>query len=134
MVALSSMESEVIAANLATHEAAWLRNMFMILDSRSQIHVNLGLDNQAAIYFANAASDTRTKHIDMRYYYIKSKVQDDTIQLWHIRSEINPADIFTKPLLGIIPIPRIYRNSFRFMVLLQHLQLITSKHRHAIPM
>jgi hypothetical protein len=99
VVALSSMESEVIAANLATREAAWLRKMYMLLDPIDNVHVNLGLDNQAAIYFANADTDhTRAKHIDMRYYYIKSKVQDNTIQLWHVRSDINPADIFTKSL------------------------------------
>jgi hypothetical protein len=98
-VALSSMESEVISANLATREAAWLRKMLLLLDSKEDIPVNLGLDNEAAIHFANADSDqTRAKHIDTRYYYIKSKVQDNTIRPWHIRSEINPADIFTKPL------------------------------------
>jgi transposase InsO family protein len=97
-VALSSMESEVIAANLATREAAWIRKMFMLIDDRDPFHINLALDNEAAIYFANADSDTRAKHIDLRYYYIKSKVKDDTIQMWHVRSEINPADIFTKAL------------------------------------
>jgi hypothetical protein len=99
-VALSTMESEVISANLGTREAAWLRKMFSLFDdSPEPLHVNLGLDNEAAIYFGNADSDqTRAKHIDLRYYYIKSKVGDGTIQLWHVPSEFNPADIFTKSL------------------------------------
>jgi hypothetical protein len=93
------MESEVIAANLATREAAWLRKMYRLLEPEANIHVNLGLDNEAAIYFAQADTDqTRAKHIDIRYYYIKGKVADDTIRIYHVRSEINPADIFTKPL------------------------------------
>ena len=99
VVALSSMESEVIAANLAAREAAWLRKMFRLTDEESIITVNLGLDNQAAIYFAQADTDhTRAKHIDLKYYYIKGKVANDTVRIYHVRSEINPADIFTKPL------------------------------------
>ena len=57
------------------------------------------MDNQAAIYFGNADVDhTRAKHIDLRYYYIKDKVDDKTVKLWYCPSSYNPADLFTKPL------------------------------------
>lgn len=70
------MESEVIALNLAAREAAWINKLVNILDP-IDICVNIGIDNQAAIYFANADSDhTRAKHIDTRYYYVKGKVDE----------------------------------------------------------
>jgi hypothetical protein len=97
VVALSSMESEVIAVNLAVKEAAWMRKVILSLDSDCDLHVNIGVDNQAAIYFAQADTDhTRSKHIDTRYYYIKEKVQDGTVRLYHVPSENNVADLFTK--------------------------------------
>jgi hypothetical protein len=97
VVALSSMESEVIAANLAVKEGAWMRKVLLSLDSNCEGIVNVAVDNQAAIYFAQADTDhTRAKHIDTRYYYVKEKVQDGTIRLYHVPSEDNPADLFTK--------------------------------------
>jgi hypothetical protein len=98
VVALSSMESEVIAANLAVKEGAWMRKVILALDSNCEAVVNVAVDNQAAIYFAQADTDhTRSKHIDTRYYYVKEKVQDGTIRLYHVPSENNAADLFTKP-------------------------------------
>jgi len=92
------MESEVIAANLAVKEGVWMRKVLMGMDPKSDSQINIGMDNQAAIYFAQADTDhTRAKHIDTRYYYIKEKVQDGSIRLYHVPSEDNPADLFTKP-------------------------------------
>jgi hypothetical protein len=91
------MESEVIAANLAAKEGAWMKKVILAMDSNCEAIVNVAVDNQAAIYFAQADTDqTRSKHIDTRYYYVKEKVQDGTIRLYHVPSEHNVADLFTK--------------------------------------
>ena len=98
-IALSSMESEVVAACHGIKDAAWLKKIWGELDPQAGYPVNIGMDNQAAIYFGNANVDhTRVKHIDLRYYYIKDKVNDKTVKLWYCPSSYNPADLFTKPL------------------------------------
>jgi len=94
------MEAERVSACLGATEAAWLRKLWGIFDPTAlDIPVNLCVDNQAIIYFANMdVAHTKAKHIDLKYYYIKAHVNDGTIIMWHVPSKINPADIFTKPL------------------------------------
>jgi hypothetical protein len=44
----------------------------------------------------------RTKHIDIRYHYIREKVADGTITINKIDSNDNLADIFTKALSRVL--------------------------------
>ena len=64
-VALSSMEAEVITSCNAMKEAAWTRKFLNEFES-APWSINVGIDNQATIYFNNAVvNHTRAKHIDM---------------------------------------------------------------------
>ena len=93
------MEAEVVSACNGTKDAAWLRKFWQEIEPNLQLPVNVGLDNEAAIYFGNADVDhTRAKHIDLRFYYIKAAVSDEIIRLWYCPGLYNPADIFTKSL------------------------------------
>ena len=40
----------------------------------------------------------RTKHIDVRYHFIREAVEDGKLSVIYIPTDDNPADIFTKPL------------------------------------
>jgi hypothetical protein len=54
-----------------------------------------------AIYLAkNASTTTRTKHIDIRYHFIREHVDNGKIKIKFVRSEDNTADIMTKNLSG----------------------------------
>jgi KUP system potassium uptake protein len=56
-------------------------------------------DNQAAIAMAsNRLSSTKTRHIKVRYHYIRELVQTQEIELVYCPTEEQIADIFTKPL------------------------------------
>lgn len=56
-------------------------------------------DNQGAIAIAkNPVDHARTKHIDIRYHYIRECVQNGQIQLKYCCTENMKADILTKPL------------------------------------
>ena len=56
-------------------------------------------DNQSAIALSKDNKfHQRTKHIDIRYHYIREAVEDGRIQVEYIPTDQNPADIFTKPL------------------------------------
>jgi hypothetical protein len=93
------MEAETVAACNGIRDAAWLRKFWNDLDPLTKWPINVGIDNQAAIYFGNADADhTRAKHIDLRHKYIKQAVRDKTAKLWYCPSVNMPADVLTKPL------------------------------------
>ena len=55
-------------------------------------------DNQGAIHLSrNPVSHKRSKHIEIRYHFIRERVQDGTLKLTKIPTELNTADICTKP-------------------------------------
>jgi hypothetical protein len=65
------------------------------------IHKPLKLyyDNNLAVQYAhNNKSSGAAKHIDIKYYVVKNKVQDQIINLEHISTEKMLADLLTKSL------------------------------------
>ena len=57
------------------------------------------MDNQGAIALAkNPVYHQRSKHIDIRYHFIRSEVQEGVVNLSYVQSERNIADLFTKPV------------------------------------
>ena len=56
-------------------------------------------DNQAAIHMAKVPRfHQRTKHIRIRYHYVRSAIESNIITLDSIPTTANPADILTKAL------------------------------------
>lgn len=66
--------------------------------SRNAVPIRSG--NASAIDWATGEHppSARAKHIDVRLFYIRSKVQDDTVDVPYIATEENDADILTKPV------------------------------------
>jgi hypothetical protein len=96
---LSSTEAEYIAATHATKEAIWLRFLIGELTSPLEFPTPLFCDNNGAISLAkNPVFHPRTKHIDIRYHYIREKVENREITIIRVSSNENTADIFTKAL------------------------------------
>nr|GEV24795.1 retrovirus-related Pol polyprotein from transposon TNT 1-94 [Tanacetum cinerariifolium] len=57
-------------------------------------------DSKAAISIScNPVQHSHTKHIDVRYHFIKEKVEKGIIELFFVRTEYQLADLFTKTLL-----------------------------------
>jgi hypothetical protein len=55
--------------------------------------------NESAIHMAdNPVEHSRTKHIDIRHYFLRDHQQNEDIEVFHISTEKQLADIFTKPL------------------------------------
>jgi hypothetical protein len=50
---------------------------------------------------SEARSSDRTKHIDIRYFYCRDKIEDGTVSVPYIATQHNLADLFTKPLTRI---------------------------------
>jgi hypothetical protein len=98
-IALSTTESEFMAACAATKEAIWIKLLLSDIGEYKQHMLCLHLDNQSAIsVIKNVNFHKRCKHIDVKYHFIKEKYHQKIIALKHVSSENQFADIFTKAL------------------------------------
>ena len=105
-IALSTAEAEYMALSDAAREAIymrWLLNSILGIGDRdeldSQPPVKIFEDNQAAIRMAiNPTSHDRSKHIDIRYNYVRDKVLAGKLDIVYIPTKEQAADIFTKTL------------------------------------
>ena len=98
-VALSTAEAEYVALAAAAQEATWLRKLMENLHNSQVEPITIYEDNQSAICIArNPHCHNKTKHVDIKYHYIRDKVQDATIELQYCPTNNMIADILTKGL------------------------------------
>ena len=97
-MALSTTEAEFMATTEAFKEAVWIKgllNEIQLLKGR----VNVFSDSQSAIHLCrNPVYHERSKHIDIRLFWIRDKIEEGEIELGKVPSEENPADAGTKVL------------------------------------
>ncbi|UYV60109.1 K02A2.6-like [Cordylochernes scorpioides] len=101
VTALSTMEAEYISLSSSVREVTWIREFLNHLDiPHNMVEPTLvWCDNQAAIAHAKSyISRSKTRHIAIRYHFVREKVDDGVIQLEYVTSGRNLADILTKPL------------------------------------
>lgn len=98
-VALSSTEAEYMALSDCSRQAIWIRNLLIEIGYEHFGAVPIAGDNQGSIFIgSNPVQDRRTKHIDIRYHFIRQTIQDGKVELSYIPGAENPADMFTKNL------------------------------------
>lgn len=98
IVATSTTEAELVAANEATKEVIWLNRLFSAIIKLDHIPV-LQIDNSAAVRLAqNPEFHHRTKHIDIKHFFIREKVLEEKLAVQQISSQEQVADVLTKPL------------------------------------
>ena len=103
LVASSTMEAEYVACYEVTCHTIWLWNFISALEVVHSISRPLKLfyDNSAAISFSrNARSTTRSKHIDVKFLFIKEKVAESLISVEHTLT----TSILANPLAKGLPI------------------------------
>ncbi|XP_074327179.1 secreted RxLR effector protein 161-like [Apium graveolens] len=101
-VALSSCEAEFMAATAAAFQGIWLCNILSQITSETVGPVILCIDNHSAIDLAkNPMFHGKSKHIDIRYHFIRECVERGEVQLKHVCSSDQRADILTKGLATI---------------------------------
>ena len=91
-----------------------MRNKLNDFDFKLE-NIPIFCDNTSTIVITeNPAQHSRSKHIDIRYHFIREHVMNGTVELYFVPSEKKLTDIFTKPLdestfsrlvseLGVIP-------------------------------
>ncbi|KAH9662850.1 hypothetical protein KPL70_019489 [Citrus sinensis] len=95
-IALSTTEAEYMAATEAVKEAIWLKGL---LGDLGVIQENIAVfcDNQSAIFLAkNQTYHARTKHIDVKYHYVREIIESGVVLLRKIDTKDNPSDMLTK--------------------------------------
>ena len=98
-IAMSSTEAEIMAASLASLEAVFLRGVLAELKALQDKPTVIGVDNQGAIALSkNYVSNSRTKHIERRHFYVRECVEDHKITVPYVNTLDNLSDFFTKPL------------------------------------
>ena len=97
VVALSTSEAEYIALSLAVQEALWFRKLFTDLQMAEK-PITIMEDNQGAIALTqNPIAHSRTKHIDIRFHFIREAREKSTIDIVYCPTSEMIADLFTKP-------------------------------------
>jgi transposase InsO family protein len=99
LVTLSTAESEYVAATHAAKEGIWLRRLIGELLGPIESPTILHCDNQAACKLATTDNfHARTKHIDIRYHFIRQTVDDGTFNIVYCPTDEMVADALTKAL------------------------------------
>ena len=93
----NSTESEYMALTHAGEEAIWIRNFAVELGICSEHSIPLKSDNMSSISLTQRTNmHTRTKHIDIRFHWIRQAIQDNRISISHCPTHEQAADMMTK--------------------------------------
>jgi hypothetical protein len=99
IVSLSTTEREYVAAAHAAKEALWLRSLIEQPFDKNLLPMTLFSDNQSAIPLAKDHQyHARTKHIDVRYHFIRWIIEKGAIRLIYCPTDDMVADTLTKAL------------------------------------
>ena len=100
-VALSSTEAEYMSAADSVKDAKWVRQLLQDLGYECHTPLPIMVDNQGAIHLSkNPGHHHRTKHIDIKYHFIRQEVENGAIELKYLPTQEQPADMMTKTLVG----------------------------------
>lgn len=95
---LSTAEAEYVAAGSCCTQMLWMKNMLKDYGI-PQGKLVIFCDNTSAINISkNPVQHTRTKHIDIRYHFIRELVDKNLLALEYVSTDHQWADLFTKPL------------------------------------
>jgi hypothetical protein len=98
---MSTCEAEYVAGYKATQEIIWIQNLINDLRIRSleAKSTPLMIDNNAALKLTrNPELHDRTKHIELKYHFLREMTLGGRIDTRRVSSKDNLADLLTKPL------------------------------------
>ncbi|XP_074327097.1 secreted RxLR effector protein 161-like [Apium graveolens] len=99
IVTLSSTEAEYVAATSAACHCIWLKGLLQELGAVGAVCIDILCDNSSAIKLSkNPVMHRRTKHIDVRFHYLRNLSGEGAMQLVFCGTNDQIADIMTKPI------------------------------------
>lgn len=101
-VALSTTEAEYVSLSEALKEAVHLRSLLMEIGLNKLSKITVFTDNRGAECIANnPVFHKRTKHIDIKFHFIRSTIKDGLVNVQHVPTQEMVADVLTKPLARV---------------------------------
>eukprot|EP00253_Pinus_taeda_P017667 PITA_17667 len=98
VVANSKIEAESVDATEASKEMIWLQRFLDELGKKQELD-KLYSDSQSVIHLVkNSAFHSKTKHIQLKYHYMWSALEDGQLKLEKTHTSQNPTDMLTKVL------------------------------------
>jgi hypothetical protein len=114
-VSTSTAEAEYVAAASCCSQVLWMKTQLADYGYTMR-RIPIYCDSKSAIQItANPVQHSKTKHIDIRYHFIKDHVEKGNIELHFVESKLQLADLFTKPF-----------DDLRFTFLLSQLGMLDS--------
>lgn len=99
IVSLSTTEAEYIAAASCACQCIWMRRILEELGQKEEKKTVIQCDNISTIKLSkNVVFHGKSKHIDVRFHFLRNLVKDEIVELSHCSSQDQLADIMTKPL------------------------------------
>ena len=96
---MSSTEAEFVVATTCACQAIWLRRILEELKFKQSEATIVFCDNNSTIKLSkNPVLHGRSKHIDVRFYFLRDLTNEGVIDLKFCRSDEQLADTFTKSL------------------------------------
>jgi hypothetical protein len=97
-VSLSTAESEYVAAASCCSQVLWMKSQLLDYGYR-MLRIPIYCDSKSAIAIShNPIQHSLTKHIDIRYHFLKDNILKENIEMFFIPSIEEIADVFTKAL------------------------------------
>ncbi|GJW05193.1 hypothetical protein Tco_1564049 [Tanacetum coccineum] len=97
-MALSTTEAEYVSLSACCAQVLWMQTQ--LTDYCFNFNkIPIYCDSKSAIAIScNPVQHSRTKHIVVRYHFIKEHVEKGTIELYFVKTDYQLADLFTKAL------------------------------------
>ncbi|GJZ04106.1 retrovirus-related pol polyprotein from transposon TNT 1-94 [Tanacetum coccineum] len=96
--AMSTIEAEYVSLSACCAQVIWMRTQLLDYGYKYN-RILMYCDSKSAITVScNSVHHSRTKHIDIRYHFIKEHVEKGTVELYFVKTEYQLADLFTKAL------------------------------------
>ncbi|GJV39164.1 retrovirus-related pol polyprotein from transposon TNT 1-94 [Tanacetum coccineum] len=118
--AMSTAEAEYVSLSACCAQVIWMRTQLLDYGYKYN-QIPMYCDSKSAIAIScNPVQHSKTKHIDIRYYFIKEHVEKGTMKIYFVRTEYQLAGLFTKSL------PK-----ERFEYLVHRIVIIMAQQQHA---
>ncbi|GKE77688.1 hypothetical protein Tco_1543808, partial [Tanacetum coccineum] len=95
---MSSAESKYLSLSACYAQVLWIQTQLTYYGFHFD-KIPMYYDSKAAIAFScNPVQHSHTKHIDVKYHFIKEQVEKSIVELFFVGTKYQLADLFTKAL------------------------------------
>lgn len=99
IVTMSTTKAEFVAAAACACQAIWMRRVLKQLGHEQKSCTTIMCDNSSTIKLSrNPVMHERSKHIDVRFHFLRDLTKDGVVELIHCGTQEQVADLMTKPL------------------------------------